>query len=259
MIKTDLVLLHAPSIYDFRKKNSMYGPISDVIPSGPVFEMYPIGFLTILGYLQQHGFTVRIINLAYRMLQSKKFDVEKLIKSLHANAFGIDLHWLVHAQGSLEVASIVKKYHPQTPVIFGGLSSSFYHKELIDYPQVDYVMRGDSTEEPLRQWLQCIKENKPPIKVSNLTWRDLDGKVQINKQDYSPSSLDHLSFDYMNIVRSTVKHRDIRGPVPFSNWLSYPIVAALPWRGCSNNCVICGLIGFIFRLMWQKSSSIQKP
>jgi hypothetical protein len=40
-MKYDLVLLHAPSVYDFRKNSLLAGPISDVVPSSPVFEMYP--------------------------------------------------------------------------------------------------------------------------------------------------------------------------------------------------------------------------
>ena len=35
---TDLVLLHPPSVYDFRKNLSEYGPISDVIFSSPAYD-----------------------------------------------------------------------------------------------------------------------------------------------------------------------------------------------------------------------------
>jgi hypothetical protein len=62
LLHSDLILLHAPSVYDFRKKSILYGPISDVIPSTPVFEMYPIGFSSLLEYLYQRGMKVRIIN-----------------------------------------------------------------------------------------------------------------------------------------------------------------------------------------------------
>ena len=57
----------------------MYGPISDVIPSTPVFEMYPIGFSSLVEYLAQRGYRTRILNIAYRMLQDKSYDVEKAI------------------------------------------------------------------------------------------------------------------------------------------------------------------------------------
>ncbi|MEM4142266.1 MAG: TIGR04190 family B12-binding domain/radical SAM domain protein, partial [Thermoplasmata archaeon] len=90
----DLSLLHAPSIYDFRERTRDYGPVSDVIPSTPIFEMYPIGFVSILSQLIPDGFRVKIENLAVEMLLDKKFDVEKKIKSLNSELFSIDLHWL---------------------------------------------------------------------------------------------------------------------------------------------------------------------
>ena len=94
--KPDLILLHAPSVYDFRKRALLFGPISDVVPSTPVFEMYPVGFSSIAECLEKNGIGVRIINLAYRMLQNRKFDAEKMIRKLKPVAFGIDLHWLVN-------------------------------------------------------------------------------------------------------------------------------------------------------------------
>jgi len=44
MAVPDLTFLHAPSLYDFRKRATLWGPISDVVPSTPVYDMYPIGF-----------------------------------------------------------------------------------------------------------------------------------------------------------------------------------------------------------------------
>ena len=41
VFRTDLVLLHAPSVYDFRTSVIMHGPIADAVPSTNEFEMYP--------------------------------------------------------------------------------------------------------------------------------------------------------------------------------------------------------------------------
>ncbi len=150
------MLLHAPSVYDFRQESILYGPVSDLVPSTPVFEMYPIGLTTIAEYLERHGLRVRIVNLAVRMLNSNRFDPEKMIRQLRPAAFGIDLHWLPHAHGAIEVARLCKKLHPDIPVMFGGFSSTYYHRELIERPEVDYVVRGDSTEEPVLQLMQHI-------------------------------------------------------------------------------------------------------
>ena len=147
----DLILLHPPSVYDFRQKTILYGPVSDLIPPSPIFEMYPIGFTSIAEYLERAKYRVRIVNLAVRMLNDKNFSAEALIKRLKSPVFGIDLHWLVHAHGAIEVARLVKKCHPEAKVVVGGLSASYYYQELLEYPEIDYVLRGDSTEEPFRQ------------------------------------------------------------------------------------------------------------
>lgn len=243
MPQADLVLLHAPSVYDFRKKSILYGPVSDLVPSTPVFEMYPIGLTTIAEYLERHGFRVRIVNLAVRMLNSDRFDAEAAIRKLRPLAFGIDLHWLPHAHGAVEIAQLCKKHHPDTPVLFGGFSATYYHEELIRRPEADYVVRGDSTEEPVLQLMRHIsgRADAPPLsEIPNLTWQDRDSTVQVNELTYSPENLDHLLIDYSYVVKAVARYRDLASFVPFKGWLGYPITAALSVRGCTHNCRTCG-------------------
>ncbi|UCB52321.1 MAG: TIGR04190 family B12-binding domain/radical SAM domain protein, partial [Candidatus Zixiibacteriota bacterium] len=235
----DLVLLHPPSIYDFRRRSVMWGPISDVIPSTPVFDMFPLGFVSLSHYLTKQGLNVRIINVAHKMLSNPGYDAEKEIKRLKASAFGIDLHWLPHAQGSLELARIVKKYHPQTPVIFGGLSSTYFHQELISYPEVDFVMRGDSTEIPLHRLLSALKEGRKLDDVPNLTYKE-NGSLKVNPTSWVPDDLNQFPLDYSHMIKSAIKHRDLSGHIPFYGWHEYPITAIFTCRGCSYHCGTCG-------------------
>jgi hypothetical protein len=37
VFRTDLTLLHAPSVYDFREETIMQGPVADAIPSTDQF------------------------------------------------------------------------------------------------------------------------------------------------------------------------------------------------------------------------------
>src|SRR4030065_457489 len=122
MPRPDLMLLHPPSVMDFRKRTMLLGPVSDLIPSTPVFEMYPIGFITLASHLESKGYEVRISNVATRMLSSEKFDPERFVKSVDAEVFGIDLHWMPHVQGALELAAMVKRHTPDRPVVLGGFS-----------------------------------------------------------------------------------------------------------------------------------------
>ena len=248
MASLDLVLLHPPSIYDFRQRTILYGPISDLVPSSPIFDMYPIGFASIAEYLEHNGYRVRIVNLAALMLRDNNFDVERAIRRLNAPVFGIDLHWLPHAHGAIEIARLVKKHHPQAKVVFGGLSSSYYYQQLLKYPEVDFVVRGDSTERPLLELMNCIRNNKSLSKVPNLAWLDDNDVIQENAMSHVPDDLSDVMIRYYdNTVRSVIRYRDIFGYMPFKRWLSYPITAVLTCRGCTENCVICGGSAFGYR------------
>ena len=256
----DLILLHAPSVYDFRKKTILYGPVSDLIPSTTAFEMYPIGFASMVDYLTRAGYSVRILNLAVRMLNDNNFDVEAAIKKLRAPLFGIDLHWLLHCHGAIEIARLVKQYHPQSKVLFGGLSSSYFYKDLMTYEEIDYVLRGDSTEEPLRQLVAAVKIGEEPEKVPNLVWRDREGTVRENPFTNVPEVLDTVFKDYYaNMVRSVIKYRDLASYLPFKNWRSYPITAVLTCRGCTRSCVICGGSSFAFRNFYNRPQPAYRP
>ncbi len=259
-MSVDLILLHAPSVYDFRQKTILYGPVSEQIPPSYVFEMFPIGFTSIAEYLERAGYRVRIVNLAVRMMRDRKFSAEAAIKRLKSPIFGIDLHWLVHSHGAIEVAKLVKKYHPESKVMFGGFSSSYFYRELIQYPEVDYVMRGDSTEEPLRQLMECLKKGSEPEAVPNLVWRDERGRVRENPFSHVPADLGNVMVGhYGNVVGSVIRYRDLLSYLPFKDWLRYPLTAVFTCRGCSENCVICGGSSAAFRCYLNRKKVVFRP
>jgi B12-binding domain/radical SAM domain protein len=237
--QTDLLLLHAPSVYDFRERAILYGPVSDMVPSSTVFEMYPLGFLTIASYLHDRGMKVRIVNLALRMMNSRRFDVPRFLARRKPKAVGIDLHWLPHAHGALEVARIVKEIYPDVPVIMGGLSSSYFHRELIDYPQVDFVLRGDSTEPPLHRLLIALQSGAPLDGIPNLTWKNSTG-VHVNPLTFVPMTLDYVDLRPDLMVEMVMRYRDLESTLPFNGWWSNPITTVFTVKGCAFECVTCG-------------------
>jgi B12-binding domain/radical SAM domain protein len=235
----DLLLLHPPSVYDFREKSILYGPVSDMVPSSVVFEIYPIGFLTMAGYLKQQGLQVRIVNLGLRMLTDPKFDVRKFLARLRPAAIGIDLHWMPHCHGAIEIARLAKEVHPEVPVLFGGLSSTYFHRELLDYPEIDFVLRGDSTEPPLHQLLLALKEGGPLDGIPNLTWRK-DGEVRVNPLTFIPKTLDYIDVHPELLIEMAIRYRDFASVLPFKGWLRNPTTMVLPLKGCAFECVTCG-------------------
>ncbi len=250
MTQPDVVLVHPPSIYDFRERTIFYGPISDVIPSSPIFEMYPIGFVTLAAYLRRHGYRTRIVNLALRMMRSRRFRPERYLRRFRPKLFGIDLHWLPHAHGGPEVAALLKRLHPDIPVVFGGISSSYYHEELIQNPAVDFVLRGSVTEPCLVALLRELEGERRFDRVPNLTWKR-DGVAIVNPASFAPPSLDPYDLDVGMMVGTVVSHLDFWTSIPFHAWWRHPITAVLTVRGCARGCVTCGASNAAFKRFMQ--------
>ncbi|MCL5291868.1 MAG: TIGR04190 family B12-binding domain/radical SAM domain protein [Actinobacteria bacterium] len=254
MGKPDIIFFHAPSVYDFRKNAIMYGPVSDLVPSGPIFEMYPIGFATLAEYLERHGFRVKTVNLAVLMLKKPNFNVETYLQGLEARIFGIDLHWMPHCHGSIEIARILKRHHSSTPIIFGGYSSTYFADELLcGYPEIDFIMKGDSTEEPLAEFLTLLKMGSTDFtSVPNLSWRDKTGAVNHNPIAWVPDDIDHVSLNYRHSMRQVIRSLDFFGVLPFESWARYPITAALTCRGCTCACNTCGASAAVFKRVFNR-------
>jgi B12-binding domain/radical SAM domain protein len=246
-LATDLVLIHPPAVFDFRERPTLTGLLSDLVPPSAAFEMYPLGFTSIGHYLEKHGLRVRILNLAYRMLTEPGLDVDRVLGGLRARAFGVDLHWLAHADGALELAGRLKRLHPEVPVILGGISASYYHREAAAYPEVDFVVRGDCTEEPLRVLLLALRGRGRLEDVPNLTWKR-NGEVIANPLTHVPGDLDYVDMpSYRFAIKAALRGLGLRDVIPYLGWLQRPMVAVLTSRGCARNCHYCGGSAFSYR------------
>jgi len=240
MVKADLLLLHPPNVYDFRSRFIHFGPISDGVPPTPIFEMYPLGFVSLLTYLSKRGWKVRIFNLALKMLNDPKFDVEGFLRKLNVKLIGLDLHWLIHCHGCFEIAKLIKKYHPNTPIVLGGLSATYYYREIMEnYPQVDFIIRGDSAEKPLDMLMERLEKRASLDSIPNLVWRDGD-KIKVNPFTYVPNTLDDYVLDYSYVVKSVLSSLDLEAHKPFKLWEEYPCTSVFVVKGCLFNCAVCG-------------------
>jgi len=250
-LSADLLLLHAPAIFDFRSRRDIYFPFlgtSGAVPITPLYEYFPVGFKSLRHYLSSHEFEVKIINLSSLMIRYPRIDVDQLINSLEVSLLGIDLHWMVHVQGCLEIAQRVKRLRPDISVILGGISSTYYADELIKYPFVDMVMRGYDTHEPMLALLRAIRQGLEPRAVPNLMWKDANGLIYDNDFSYKP--------------RAFGCEVDWSSQPPTDASLKAPIREVIPLlnAGCSRNCGWCGGSREAFKRIFRHDHSlISKP
>lgn len=246
-LKLDILFVHAPAYFDFRNESKLYFPYlstSGDVPITPLYEYYPMGFNTLKRFLTERGHTADILNLCSLLLKYPNVDIECLLKQVEARVIGIDLHWMVHVQGSLEVAAMLKKLHPHTKIIFGGISSSFYADELIHYPCVDMVLRGYDTHVPMTLLMDALSSDHDFGKIPNLLWKDKEGHVQVNTLSYMPSNFS-IGMDWSDI------------PAPRAGEL-FPIAELLSAQtsGCSNHCGWCGGSRESFKKLYQTKHSV---
>lgn len=224
----DLILVHAPSVYDFRDRDDIlfaYLSNSDSVHVSPVFEMPPVGMIAIQQHLSRCGFSVEFYNVASQMLRHPEFDVDEFFKKVPADYIGIDLHWLAHAQGTLELAKRYKEIHPQAKTVLGGISSTFFHEELLSYPQVDYVIRGYDTLFPFEMLLKSENAVDRLKKIPNLTFRH-NGSVQTNELTHAPDTYS-ACVDWQPVFSK-------------GSSVTTPYNIAIPQAGCEYSCKWCG-------------------
>lgn len=227
-------MIHSPSVYDFRDRDDVlfaYLSNSDSVHVSPIFEMPPVGIFALEQHANRQGYKAQFFNVASRMLRDPEFDVAKFFRSIPARVVGFDLHWLVHSHGSVELARLYKKIHPEAKVVFGGIASTFFHQQLIQYPQVDYVIRGYDTLMPLERLLASKNEPELLQAIPNLSWKRA-GEVHHNAMDYVPRVYS-AAVDWSKVFTA-----DRRGMTPYN--------LVIPQAGCEYNCKWCGGSRYFF-------------
>ncbi len=248
ILKADLLLVHPPAFFDFRNCRQVYFPFlgtSGDVPITPLYEYFPIGFKTLQQYLSEGGHDVRLLNLSTLLLRYPQISLRTVFDALDVRLVGIDLHWMVHVQGSLAIAERLKRWRPDLSIIFGGISSTYYAEELIQFPYIDMVMRGYETHEPLMILLRALKSGADLSIVPNLVWRSPDGTIRDNGYLHKPDRL-ASGVDWSGLERRA--EADNSFPI-------YEIISTLN-EGCSFDCGWCGGSRSAFRRIHQRNGTV---
>jgi B12-binding domain/radical SAM domain protein len=252
MMDYDVFIIHPPAIYDFREKATFPGPIAYTVGGSTTQFITPsIGVLSIAEYLDRHGYSVRVDNIAERMVASRDFDVEKYIGDISARVFAIGLHWCVHSQGAIEIARLCKKLHPEAMVVLGGFTATVFHEEIVQkYEFVDAVIRGEA-EKPFQLLMKALEEKRALGEVPSLTFRNGDDDIVSVPLMEPDADLDEFEFTRLDLLEPK---RSVFTPGLLPSW-TIPIA-----RGCTHNCVTCGGSAYSYRTHFgRKKPAFRSP
>jgi B12-binding domain/radical SAM domain protein len=192
------------------------------------------------------------------MLSDDAFDVEKYLKGVDADIYGIDLHWLPHVHGAFNVARIIKRIHPDRKVVLGGFSSSYFAEDILASNEaVDYVMSGDLVEKQMNSLIDAVQKGSNLESVPNLVYR-IEGKIVRNPplRDPDPTAAEFIN--YQVLVKNSVKYHDIKGHLPFYSWITNPTGMTLVQHGCQLNCGFCGGSNFAYKNHYNFNSPLRR-
>lgn len=207
----------------------------------------PVALVGLSSMLKKKGFRALIINLATEKIFKPKYDVLNLINEISPSFIGLPLYWHVQVRDTLILATKIKKKFPDIKIVAGGFMASYFYKEIMsDFPQIDFIIRGDA-ELPLVKLLEngSILDLK---NIPNLSFRTTTGEIIHNTVSYAAKTedLDDLDFsDHSTILNPehaflTSDEWDFsfdssKGNIyELKNRLFYS-----PGRGCAWNCSFC--------------------
>ena len=217
MKSIDVLFIHPPRIF-----------AKDYFEVRSAFIKLPVGLVALADYLEQNGYSTKILNIPMEIYFNKNFRLSKYLRSIDVRICAIELNWILNAYGSIQSADIVKIVNPNVITIVGGISATYFQEDLIKYPSIDAVIRGEGEVPLLKLVDHYLKGNPSLSNIPNITYKD-DGKIHQNPIEYIAEDLSFLNFVNFELLE---------------NWKKYvkvdPSISIMMGRSCPYNCVYCG-------------------
>ena len=196
---------------------------ADVLLLGDTPGYSSTGLLYLASYLRRNGVSALC---QYSDNSWSKDDLRRnvtdLLDKVKPRVVAVSMKWFLHMARVLEMCRIVKEHAPETLVVLGGNSASYYWREIIGNDCVDAVIRGDG-ELPLLNLVRgeedipnCVIKKRGQVHENPITYVHNDA----NSADIYLSHLDE-------VMLSTY------APV-------FGIFFIYTQRGCLLDCIYCG-------------------
>lgn len=239
----DCLLIFVPKFKNF------YRPIGEHMFT----VLLPMGLIAMADLIHKKGYKVQILHLGLEKINNPNFSLGNYLAKANPKIAGFSLHWHYQSHDTIEAAREVKLFNPDIFTVLGGLTASYFHKEIIgEFDFIDAVIKGDG-ELSFLKLLEDVRAGKNNFsEIPNLTWR-FEGGVKINDITYvaGDEDLDKLNFTNFKLLKNHelyLKMQDMRG-ARWSKGISTKIFSKfgppayfplLISKGCLVSCSYCG-------------------
>lgn len=184
-----------------------------------------IGLGYVAASLERAGFTVEI----YDASAEGKYlhDVEDKIKGCAGVPWiGVSLTSFQY-ESALAIAVSIKRFSPQSNVVFGGVHATVFSEEVIKIPEVDFVVRNEGEETMVE-----LVQGRPLESIKGLSYK-LNGSIYHNPQRPWIVNLDDVPYPSYHLMPMEQSRLTI------GNAKRSPAMMMIGSRGCPFNCAFC--------------------
>ena len=188
-----------------------------------------LGIQYLAGTLRAHGYRTEIIDACLEGLDAE--GLAERIRGYRPKVLGVSLASDLVLESAIATVVAVRRAHPQTLVIFGGMFPTLSPELLLARhgDQVDVVVRGEG-EHVLLALVRAHLAGQCWTELPGIAWRDSLGKVHMTARSKLIAELDRLPFPARD---STALALAKGGAIPMSSS-----------RGCPFNCTFCSIVPF---------------
>lgn len=186
----------------------------------PFLPIYvPVGIGSLLAVARREGISANFIDEQFEddmVAKAAKFAAEMDKPYI----FGFSVLTIAF-KNAIDIATRLKKIYPDSVVIFGGIHPTSMSEEVLAYPCVDIVVRGEG-EKTLVELYRRIKQKIDFSGLDNISYRR-DGRIIHNRTNFSNENLDNYP------------------PFPYDlfDMRRYDLGFVISSRGCPYECIFC--------------------
>lgn len=243
-----IILIHPPwqRLFDFELSEALLGLgyIAGVLEKNgykPVIYNADFNYnkgnnITNLDYFLKHENYMNILNDINHPIWN---EVKEKIESLNPDVVGIT-SMTANFKSALNVASIIKQWNANVPVVLGGHHPTAVPESVLKYNDVDIIVRGEGEI----TFLELVKalETKNDLKnVLGISYRK-NGVIVHNPDRPLIPDLDTIPFPAKHLMLDVKEYP--------SNGFGLLIGS----RGCPHNCIFCAS-----KLMWGRKTRFRSP
>ncbi len=191
-------------------------PNYDIKRAGELPPWMPVALVELASYIKERGHEAKILD------RNIHYDTNlfiRYLKGFNPDIVGMTCYTSPVIRDIKQVSKIVKE-NSDALVVIGGIHATLEPKSLLDFPQIDYVVRGEG-EEALLEICNLIDKkkasNKNILKIKNVNYNEMRSLISLNELPVPDYSLIEVK--------------------------KYPVATFYTSRGCPGRCRFCYNLG----------------